>query len=80
MSETNSTTDSATTVSSRWRAGTSKWWTTLPSGSWYAKTRDRGVVASSKRRQRCTLSVRGCMRTSITLSLTGASYRKWVRW
>src|SRR5512145_80842 len=58
----------------------SKWWTTLPSESRYAVTVARGVVDSSKPRQRCSASVRGCMRTSMMLSLIGFSYVKRVRW
>ena len=38
----------------------------------------RGVTSSEKERQRCRASVRGCMRTSITLSRTAGSYLKRV--
>ena len=45
----------------------------LPSWSWYIITRDAGVVVSEKCTQRCIASLRGCMRTSMTLSVIGDS-------
>ena len=75
-----STIASAVIHSREWRLGMSKWCTTLPSASWYAKTRARGCVVSSNRRQRCRSSPRGCMRTSIMLSLMGALYVNRLVW
>jgi hypothetical protein len=41
-------------------------------------TRDEGFVSNENWKQRCRLSVRGCMRASITLSVIGDSYVKRV--
>jgi hypothetical protein len=45
----------------------------LPSESWYIFTRELGAVLSPKWMHRCAPSLRGCMRTSMTLSLIGVS-------